>query len=120
MIRAVFHHDRQGRIRAFRMEGHAKGWRPWPDIICAAVSAIAQTVIGSLEELVEIQADYGLQKGDISCRLVYPDDEDQARQVATLMASARIGCLQIQDSYGKKYLTVIDQAASDTKGENHD
>ncbi len=120
MIRAVFEYDRQGRIQAFRMEGHARGWRPWPDVYCAAVSAIAQTVIGSLQELAGVQADYRLQKGQIRCRILYPDDRDQAAAAATLMASARIGCLQIEGSYGSPYVTVIDQASSDIKGENHD
>lgn len=120
MIRAVFHYDRQGRIRAFRMEGHAKGWRPWPDIICAAVSAIAQTVIGSLQDIAGVQPDYTLEPGFISCSVGYPEDAGKAAAVSTLMESARIGCMQIEDSYGTRFVTVADQDLTDNKGGNHD
>lgn len=120
MIRAVFQYDRRGRILAFQMEGHARGWRPWPDPTCAAVSAIAQTAIGSLQDLAGLEPDYSLRAGDIRCRLDYPQDEDRAAVAATLMASVRIGCLQIEDSYGADYVTVIDQAPSDIKGEIYD
>ena len=120
MIRAAFQYDRKGRIAAFRMEGHARGWRPWPDLICAGVSAIAQTVIGSLGELAGIEPDYVLERGYIACSLVDPADEKRASAAATLMEWARRGCLQIGDSYGNKYLTVVDLPTEDIKGDNHD
>lgn len=109
MIRASFHFDSQGRIESFRMEGHARRWRPWPDLICAGVSAIAQTVIGSLGELAGLEADYSLEPGRIACSIVYPDDREKAAIAATLMESARIGCIQIGDSYGEKFVAVVDE-----------
>ncbi len=120
MIRAVFQYDRKNRIESFHMEGHAKGWRPWPDVICAGVSAIAQTVIGSLQELAGVEPVYSLQPGSILCQVAYPEDKDKAAIAATLMESARIGCLQIEDSYGPEYVTVVDRPFTDTRGENHD
>ncbi len=120
MIRAAFCHDRKGRIVSFRMEGHARAWRPWPDTICAGISAIAQTAIGSLQEIAGIEPSYSLEPGKISCQVDYPEQVDKAVAVATLMASARIGCLQIEQSYGSRYVTVIDQTLTDNKGGNHD
>lgn len=120
MIRATFSRNRQGQLVSFRLEGHARGWRPWPDPICAGVSAIAQTVIGSLQDLAGLQPDYRLQPGLITCSVDYPEDADGAEAAATLMEAARIGCLQIEDSYGSRYVTVIDQTLTDNKGGNHD
>ncbi len=113
MIRAAFSRDGEGRIVSFRMEGHARGWRPWPDTICAGVSAIAQTVIGSLQEIAGIEPLYSLEPGKISCSVDYPEQADKAAAAATLMESARIGCMQIENSYGSRRVTVIDQALTD-------
>ncbi|HHW93703.1 MAG TPA: ribosomal-processing cysteine protease Prp [Clostridiaceae bacterium] len=115
MILATFHHDEKGRIMAFHLEGHARDWRPWPDIICAGVSAIGQTTIGSLQELTEIEPDYVLENGNIRCTIQYPDDNEQSAIIATLMASTRIGCLQLEDSYGKKFVTVNDVFSEGTE-----
>ena len=108
MILATFHHDERGRITSFQLEGHARNWRPWPDVICAGVSAIGQTTIGSIQELAGIEPDYVLEDGNIRCAVEYPDDDEQSAVIATLMASTRIGCLQLEDSYGKKFVTVND------------
>ena len=120
MIRASFSYDAEGRITSFSMQGHARSFRPWPDTICAGVSAIAQTVIGSIEELVGITPRYTLESGDIRCEVAYPDDHKKASIVATLMESARIGCLQIEASYGSRHVTVEDNIPEDNKGEDHD
>ncbi len=108
MILATFRFDEKGRITTFQLEGHARNWRPWPDMICAGVSAIGQTVIGSLQDIAGIEPDYKLEEGHIECSVTYTDNEEQSLVIATLMASARIGCLQLEDSYGKKYVTVND------------
>ncbi len=115
MILATFHHDDKGRITAFQLEGHARNRRPWSDIICAGVSAIGQTTIGSIQELTEVEPDYVLEDGNIRCAVQYPDDDEQSDVIATLMASTRIGCLQLEDSYGKKYVTVNDVFHRDTE-----
>ena len=115
MILATFYHDHKGRITAFQLEGHARNWRPWPDIICAGVSAIGQTTIGSIQELTGVEPDYVLENGNIRCAVEYPDDDKQSDVIATLMASTRIGCLQLEDSYGKKFVTVNDVFYSDTE-----
>ncbi len=72
MIRASFEYDLKGRIYSFRMEGHARSFRPWPDVICAGVSAIAQTTIGSLEELAGVSPRYTLESGWICCEVTTP------------------------------------------------
>ncbi len=113
-------HDREGRVVSFRLEGHARGWRPWPDAVCAGLSAIAQTVIGSLQDIAGIEPEYSLEPGRIVCTVAYPEDEGGAALVAALMESARIGCLQIGESYGSRLVTVTDQTRTENKGGHHD
>ena len=61
------------------------------------------------------EPDYVLENGNIRCAVEYPDDDKQSDVIATLMASTRIGCLQLEDSYGKKFVTVNDVFYSDTE-----
>ena len=92
-----------------------RNWRPWPDMICAGVSAIGQTTIGSIQELAGVEPDYSLEDGNIRCVVEYSDDDEQSKVIAALMASTRIGCLQLEDSYGKKFVTVNDVFHGDTE-----
>lgn len=97
-----------GMIRRFTVTGHA-GYAPHgEDILCAGVSAIAQTVIGSLEDIAGIKPDYVLRDGEISCEL--PDlsalSEQQTEIARVLMESMSIGCRQIEASYGSSYVQV--------------
>ncbi|NMA17729.1 MAG: ribosomal-processing cysteine protease Prp [Clostridiaceae bacterium] len=109
MIRAAFQRDDCGRIVSFAMTGHSGYATSGQDIVCAGVSAIAQTAIGSLQELAAMNPDYRLDDGHIACHVTYPEDAEHALIGSSLMESVRIGCIQIQDSYGKTYLTVIDE-----------
>lgn len=109
MIRASFKRDDSGRIVSFAMTGHSGYATKGQDIICAGVSAVAQTAIGSLQELAGMNPDYNLEDGYIACRVMYPENAELALIGASLMESVRIGCMQIQDSYGKTHLTVIDE-----------
>jgi uncharacterized protein YsxB (DUF464 family) len=97
-----------GLIRRFTATGHA-GYAPHgEDILCAGVSAIAQTVIGSLEDIAGINPAYVLRDGEISCEL--PDlaslSEQQIEIARVLMESMSIGCRQIEASYGSSYVQV--------------
>lgn len=97
-----------GLIRRFTATGHA-GYAPHgEDIICAGVSAIAQTVIGSLEDIAGIKPAYILRDGEISCEL--PDlsvlSQQQVETARILMESMSIGCRQIEASYGSSFVRV--------------
>ena len=99
-----------GMIRRFTITGHA-GYAPsGEDILCAGVSAIAQTVIGSLQDLAGIQPDYTLEDGRIRCELPDPRllSTDQAIAARILMESLAVGCRQIEASYGQAFIQVID------------
>lgn len=99
-----------GMILRFTITGHA-GYAPiGEDILCAGVSAIAQTVIGSLQDLAGIQPDYTLEDGRISCEISDPHSlsEDQAKTARILMESLAVGCRQIEASYGSTFIKVTD------------
>jgi len=108
MITVTLQRCPNGYIRRFTAAGHSGYGRRGADIICAAVSAIAQTTIGSLQDLAALTPEYRLEDGLIEC--LTPDPEDMAPEqykiARTLVDAFALGCLQIQQSYGTTYVKV--------------
>ncbi|MDD2427252.1 MAG: ribosomal-processing cysteine protease Prp [Eubacteriales bacterium] len=110
MLIARFKLDQEDRVVSFSLEGHAGTAVKGENIMCAAASAIAQTAIGSLQDIAHIEPDYRAEDGLISCQVSYEsDDREQLIQIASLMASVRIGCMQLETSYSSQYIRCIDE-----------
>ena len=109
MVTLTLRRDAEGNIVAFTLTGHA-GFGEYPhDPVCAGASAIAQTAIGSLQDIAGLtDVAYTLERGLISCELPQEMTEKQEQIAQVLMEALRIGCLQISFSYGKRYLSVKD------------
>lgn len=108
MITVTLQRCPNGYIRRFIASGHSGYGQHGADIVCAAVSAIAQTTIGSLQDLAGLSPAYRLDDGLIECQTADPDDmaPEQYRIARTLTDAFALGCLQIQQSYGTAYLKV--------------
>ncbi len=110
MITVTLQRCPNGYIRRFSAIGHSGFGEAGSDIICAAVSAIAQTTIGSLQDLAGLHPDFTLEDGRIECQTADPADmaPEQYRTARTLMDAMALGCSQIQNSYGKQYIKVME------------
>ncbi|MGI6580494.1 MAG: ribosomal-processing cysteine protease Prp [Saccharofermentanales bacterium] len=110
MIHAKFVFDQQKRVESFCLTGHAEYAESGKDIYCSAVSAIAQTVIGTLTEFIEAGQDfiYLNQSGEIECQILNYDNLPQDTRIAvqSLMLSAYIGLKQIEMIDGQKFLSI--------------
>ena len=108
MITVILQRSPGGYIRRFRATGHSGYAKSGSDIICAAITAIAATAIGSLQDLAKLDPVYTLEDGLIECLTPDPDEMPAGQyQIAkTLMDAAAIGCRQIQNSYGKQYVKI--------------
>lgn len=80
----------------FMICGHAQYAEPGRDIVCAAVSALTQTLVESIEQLTEDKIEYKLEHGMTVVK--YWTLSDQAK---VLIASFFIGCEMIADQYPK-------------------
>ena len=110
MLEARFKLDQEDRVVSFSLEGHAGTAIKGENIICAAASAIAQTVIGSLQDIAQIDPEYQAEDGLICCQVSYDsEDREQLIQIASLMGSVRIGCMQLEASYGSHYIKCVDE-----------
>ncbi len=88
-------------IVSFTVEGHAGYAKSGSDIYCAGVSAVAQTTILGLLNLMEQTPRYIVEKGYLLCEL--PDqlstpDKERARVILNTM---EIGLKAMKDAYGE-------------------
>lgn len=76
--------------------GHAHYAPPGKDIVCAAISALTQSFIASIEELTEEQIKYDISPGRAD---IYIENPGEAAKL--LIGSFLIGCKMIADEYPK-------------------
>lgn len=84
------------------IDGHAGYAKAGNDIICAAVSALAQGLIHSLMALTEDEITYTAAEGHID--IYYKNLSEQGR---LLVDSFFIAVSDIQATYGKEYVQVM-------------
>lgn len=108
MITIIVYQDKDGFVSQFIASGHAGYDDYGKDIVCAAITALATTTIGSLQALADIDPERRLEDGRIEISL--PDQkrltEEQKQIASILMQSLMIGCCQIEASYGDRYVKV--------------
>jgi hypothetical protein len=106
MITINLQRDEEGTIRHFSATGHAGYAEQGPDIVCAAITALAASAIGSLQELADIDPVRQLEDGLIRFSLPDPTGLTAGQQqiASILMQSLVIGCRQIQISYGHRFI----------------
>lgn len=96
MITADFSPGRVG------INGHA-GYAPAgeDDIVCAAVSVLAQSFILSIESLTDDKIGYEIENGHIEIRY-----KDLSENAVLLLRSFYIAMKQIETDYGEQYLKI--------------
>lgn len=83
--------DYNGRIKIM---GHAGFAKPGEDIVCAGVSALAQTLIASIEQLTQDKIKYVVSPGTVDIK--YGNLSEQAQ---VLVDSFFVGIQMIADEY---------------------
>lgn len=83
------------------VDGHAGYAETGNDIICAAVSALAQGLIHSLEALTDDRISYQIRDGHIGMQY-----ENLSEQGSLLIDSFFIAVSDIQMTYGAQYVRI--------------
>ena len=83
------------------VEGHAGYGEPGKDIVCAAVSVLAQNLIKSLDTFTNDLSGCSVEPGKVT--LEYKSLSEQGK---LLVDSFFIGICQIQEAYGSQYVQV--------------
>lgn len=107
MIEIDIFRDKQSFIKEFTVKGHAEFDEKGKDIVCAAISAIAYTAVGAIEEIVGI-SDYSEQNGFMKCSVPLDISSDKRFITGIILETTAIGFKQIEYSY-KDYVSVFDK-----------
>lgn len=104
MIKTVIYHDTLGKIKGFKLKGHAKFDTAGNDIVCSAVSAIVYTALGGLDELAGFRA-YEEHDGYMECHVPENLGESESFITDIILKTMVIGLKQIEIDY-RKYIQV--------------
>lgn len=92
--------QRGGRICGFTSSGHANHGEYGSDLVCSAVSAITQTCVIGIAEVLKLDADISVDEIDgIRCKLLSHADEAQREKAAILFDTMTAGLNAIEASY---------------------
>lgn len=107
MINISIIRDKESFIWEFTIRGHAMYARSGKDIVCAAVSAVAYTALGGLQELCGIE-NYSDEDGYMKCSLPLDVTQEQKARAGIILDTMVIGLRQIELVY-PKFVSVVDE-----------
>lgn len=88
--------------KGFVIEGHAGMADEGRDIVCAAVSALAQTALLGLQEFLLATPEYRIDdEGYMECWLPSGLTETEEQNALVVIRTMELGLLSMQESYGE-------------------
>ena len=99
MIRVVFRTTKAGRPRGLEVEGHAELAAAGSDVVCAAVSVLAENLNAGLAELLKKSPETRLGKGRLESFLA---ESDLTYESDLLFASAALGMKAVARQYPER------------------
>lgn len=99
MIEVTVFHSNQG-ICAFSLKGHSGYAEEGSDIVCAAVSSIAQYVIEALTKTVKVPSRYECREGLITFSLAESATEEQKQRVQDFLIPFETVMQELSSQYG--------------------
>ncbi|MBE7042610.1 MAG: ribosomal-processing cysteine protease Prp [Ruminococcaceae bacterium] len=103
MIEAKLFHSKDG-FCAFSLEGHSGYAEEGSDIVCAAVSAIAQYIIGAAEHM-NLPCRYELEDGLITFSFSEETSTEQKRRMQDFLVPFEAALKELCKAYGE-YLKI--------------
>ncbi len=101
MIRVRIQRNKDNEILSFNITGHAKTAPYGEDIVCAAVSVLAQTTILGFYEVLHQKPIYEMIDGKLECRMMSSLTDSQKKEAAILLQTMLLGLKNIQQQYPK-------------------
>ncbi|HIZ66136.1 MAG TPA: ribosomal-processing cysteine protease Prp [Candidatus Blautia pullicola] len=104
MIKVTIYQDEQQRISGFALEGHAGYASQGQDIVCAAVSALAQNTVNSIERFTadDFTAEVDEENGGLYVNI----QPNYSKETKLLLDSLILGLQGIEEEY-MEYIDVI-------------
>lgn len=91
-------YSRKGRTVGFSLKGHANRGEYGSDIVCAAISAVSQTAILGITDVLKSQAGIICESGKCSCILKESVSEEESEKAAIIFDTMVCGLESIRQS----------------------
>lgn len=105
MIKVNVWENKKGEMTAFAVEGHAGAGEKGEDLVCAGVSAIAQTTLLGLQNYFPHGLKSEIRNGFLSCFLPEDLGPEEKLQAEAILKTFILGLLAMEKSY-RKYLKI--------------
>lgn len=97
-----------GRICGFSTKGHSGFAEEGEDIVCSAVSALTQTAVMGITELLKLSVAVEIKDAWLYCMLERNIAEADWQKAELILETMALGLCSIADSYSD-YLKIIDR-----------
>ena len=97
--------DSQGNISCFQVKGHSGFDEAGQDIVCSAVSAIVQTAIMGLTDIVGIKPLYHQKNGLANFKIPLDIPNEKMEKVGIVLETMLLGLKSIELGYDE-YITI--------------
>jgi len=115
MLQVKINRNHNKQVTSFIVIGHASSAPYGKDIVCAAVSAITQTIIYGIIKVVKVQPELKIEEGLIECYIPGNLTEAELEKVGLLLETMILGLEEIQKEY-----TGYIQIENNIGGEQHE
>lgn len=102
MIQVTVTRNKNGLISSFKIEGHSGYAERGQDIVCAAVSALSQTTVIGLEEVLGLSPVVIRHEGMLEVAVCEP------HSAAALLDTMLLGLMDVARSY-PDYISILDE-----------
>ncbi len=99
MTRVMVERGSGGKIVAFSVEGHTGFAKHGSDIVCAAVSVLAQTAVLGLTQVLGAAASVRQEDGFLACRLLAEMKPEDRRGADLILETMLAGLKDISGQY---------------------
>lgn len=106
MTNVKIYKNRDGIVQGYEVKGHAGYDDYGKDIVCAAISVLAQTGIFSLKKICNLDFHFSMEDGYLEVVIPREIDEDIRRDVSIVLDTILIGIESIRESY-PDYITIL-------------
>ena len=90
---------KEGELTGYEVKGHAEYAEEGEDIVCSAISVLAQTGIFSLNSLVSIVGSEKIDKGFLRCSVPEDITDERKKEAQLIMNTVLVGMFQTARSY---------------------
>ena len=100
MVKVIVFRE-QGTVVGFELTGHADQGAYGEDIACAGISAIAQTALLGITDVLKLDAAWTREEGDLRCELSRETAGEDMEKAAIVFDTMIAGLTSLQRAYPK-------------------